>query len=321
MTHDGHDVTSQPGLLTCWQHGGVKGLFQYRAGLVQEVLRPYCSWGSWRCGNDRCGRGDFEFSHEDKHSSSMLSLHMFLHHKEVDYELGWGGCKTVSCWEYAALWAMGVMWHAGLTRCPADGNNVPAEAKSRTNTDYSIGDFSNLVCVICWHRAWKSIFMRSLNCRNVQPEHEWRNTTATEGHGNRKYVKNWRFESLTPPHLYRCCERLRAQIAMSRRCAFITLNRAAAMAAMMNSKWTRLYLWELSKSGHAIGRGQCSIFRRLLKLSLGYHVWITKSLNRLFNHLIMRVAAERYRNLLLCSICEDKKVKEVKLFFWFLIVR
>lgn len=93
MTHDGHDVTSQPGLLTCWQHGGVKGLFQYRAGLVQEVLRPYCSWGSWRCGNDRCGRGDFEFSHEDKHSSSMLSLHMFLHHKEVDYELGWGDVK------------------------------------------------------------------------------------------------------------------------------------------------------------------------------------------------------------------------------------
>lgn len=140
---------------------------------------------------------------------------------------GLGGCKTVSCWEYAALWAMGVMWHAGLTRCPADGNNVPAEAKSRTNTDYS----------------------------------------------------------------------------------------------MMNSKWTRLYLWELSKSGHAIGQGQCSIFRRLLNLSLGYHVWITKSLHRLFNHLIMRVAAERYRNLLLCSICEDKKVKEVKLFFWFLIVR
>lgn len=199
MAHDGHDVTSQPGLLTCWQHGGVKGLFQYRAGLVQEVLRPYCSWGSWRCGNDRFGRGDFEFSHEDKHSSSMLSLHMFLHHKEVDYELGWGGCKTVSCWEYAALWAMGVMWHAGLTRRPADGNNVPAEAKSRTNTDYSIGDFSNSVCVICWHRAWKSIFMRSLNCRNVQPEHEWGNTTATEGHVNRKYVKNWRFESLTPP--------------------------------------------------------------------------------------------------------------------------
>lgn len=110
-----------------------------------------------------------------------------------------GGCKTVSCWEYAALWAMGVMWHAGLTRRPADGNNVPAEAKSRTNTDYSIGDFSNSVCVICWHRAWKSIFMRSLNCRNVQPEHEWGNTTATEGHVNRKYVKNWRFESLTPP--------------------------------------------------------------------------------------------------------------------------
>lgn len=49
------------------------------------------------------GGGDFEFSHEDKHSSSTLSLHMFLHHKEVDCELGWGGCKTVSCWEYVAL--------------------------------------------------------------------------------------------------------------------------------------------------------------------------------------------------------------------------
>lgn len=45
----------------------------------------------------------------------------------------------------------------------------------------------------------------------------------------------------------------------------------SAAAAMLNSRWTRLYLWELSRSGHVIGRGQRSIFGRLLKPGLGCH--------------------------------------------------
>lgn len=76
-------------------------------------------------------------------------------------------------------------------------------------------------------------------------------------------------EKIWKPHDHVLPDRYSAAPRHSRpRCGprrAVAFSSSSNAAAMMNSRWTHLYLWELSRSGHMIGGGQRSIFGRLLK--------------------------------------------------------